>query len=795
VIQAFNRNLPYDQFVTWQLAGDLLPDPSKEQVLATAFNRNHAQNREGGIINEEYRVEYVADRTNTLGTAFLAITMECARCHDHKFDPVSQKNYYQLFSFFNNVEEAGQISFDDAMPVPTILLSDQKQDSIIHYLNETTTAREEKVARIRTNEINKFQYQNLKLNISDYLNNGLLAHFDFEKVVNGEFINRVNPAEKAHVVEPPMWKSEVLEPELVNGKYGQCLHLNGDDPLTLKQIGVFDRAQPFSVSLWANFSDRFANGVIFHKGQGAILNNFRGYHLAIRDNFLEAFMAHTWPFNNMVSISPVEVPRNRWLHLTFTYDGSSRASGMKVYLDGKEIPMTIEKDNLYKDILFENNPQPGLKFGARWRGQGTKNSLIDEIRVYNRQLSEAEVLELAQSIEVVKPEAISEMYLIHNSAEYTQALNQLEEVRREHNRFVEQIPEIMVMQEMKKPRPAFVLERGVYDSYGEEVKPGTPENILAFPDSLPRNRLGLAQWLFSPENPLTARVYVNRIWQSFFGKGLVKSSVDFGNQGDLPTHPELLDWLSHWFVDSGWNIKALQKLIVMSATYRQDSRMSAKAKTLDFDNSYLSRGPSGRLTAEMLRDNALAASGLLVRKIGGESVKPYQPEDLWRVNGDEYIQDHGEKLYRRSLYTFWKRTVPPPSMNTFDAPNRSYCMVQRQKTSTPLQSLILLNDPQFIEASRALAERAIKIFPQQEERLVLIYRLLTSRQPDQKELAILNEFCSQQTSQFKMHPDKTDGWLNTGEYQSDQTLDKPTLAGLAVTASMIMNADATITRR
>ena len=795
VIEAFNQNMPYDQFVTLQLAGDLIPNPSREQKLATAFNRNHAQNREGGIINEEYRVEYVADRTNTLGKAFLAITLECARCHDHKYDPVSQKNYYQLFSFFNNIDEAGQISFDDAMPVPTMLLTDTRQDSIISYLKHNIEQQEKTVAQIEADEIKAVVDQNLQLPVSKYLRDGLLAHFDFENVVGGEFMNLVNPAEKAHMVEPQMWKSEVLDPQLVKSELGQSLLLNGDDPLTLKKIGIFDRAQPFSVALMVKFSDQFESGVIFHKGQGAILNNFRGYHLAVRGNHLEAFMAHTWPYNNMVSLSSEEIPRNQWLHLTFTYDGSSRASGMKVYLDGNKIPMKIEKDNLYKDILFSGERQPGLKFGARWRGQGIKNSHIDEIMIYDRELTEAEVLELSRNTQVIKPVEIAKMYMVHNSNRFSEAVEQLEKIRRKHNRFVEEIPEIMVMDEMEQSRPAFILKRGAYDAYGEEVSPDTPESIMTFPDSLPRNRLGLARWLFSSENPLTARVYVNRVWQSFFGQGLVKSSDDFGNQGDLPTHPELLDWLANWFMDSGWDIKALQKLIVMSATYRQGSQLTEEAKTLDYGNSYLSRGPSSRLTAEMLRDNALAASGLLVRKIGGKSVKPYQPDDLWRVNGGEYITDTGDNLYRRSLYTFWKRTVPPPSMNTYDAPTRSYCVVKRQKTSTPLQSLILLNDPQFIEASRALAARAMFEKDRLEARVKLIFRLLTAKKPDQQELLVLVKFCEKQISDFKSNPEKAEGWLQTGEFRLNDTIEKDTAAGLAVTASMIMNADVTLTKR
>lgn len=352
----------------------------------------------------------------------------------------------------------------------------------------------------------------------------------------------------------------------------------------------------------------------------------------------------------------------------------------------------------------------------------------------------------------------------------------------------------MVMDEVKERRKSYLLERGAYDAHGEEVTEGTVEAVLEFSDEFPRNRLGLAQWLFSDKNPITARVVVNRIWQSYFGTGLVPSTADFGNQGKIPSHPELFDWLAADFIENNWDLKHLQKQIVMSAAYRQSSMTSPELKEIDYDNTLISRGPSSRLSAEMMRDNALSSSGLLVDEIGGESVKPYQPDGLWRVNGASYKQDKGKKLYRRSMYTYWKRTVPPPTMNTFDAPTRSYCVVKRQKTSTPLQSLALLNDPQFVEASRVIAQESVQKTEKVDDQINYIYRALTSKEPGQDELDLLKEFYSKQVDNFSDNIEGAKGWLAIGEAEilaSNQTQ----LAALTVTASMILNSDAAMMKR
>lgn len=796
VIDAFNENKPYDEFITWQLAGDLLPNATKEQKLATAFNRNHAQNMEGGIVNEEFRIEYVADRTNTFGKAMLAHTMECARCHDHKFDPVSQKEYFQLFSFFNQVDEAGQISWDDATPVPTMLLTNDQQDSIIQYLQRSIQTKEKEIQSIQNQPAAVFTSQSFGGKFDKYLNNGLLAHFSFDRTVQNQFVNRLNPQQKGKITEAQSWKKTVLIPEMTTGKYGKAVVLNGDDPLELDGVGIFSRAQPFSIGIWVKIPKDLEDGVIFHKGQGAILYSFRGYHLALRENKLEAVLAHTWPYNNIIKVSEKEIPKDQWVQLTLTYDGSSAAKGLQLYLNGERLAMLVEKDNLYKDILFPKlDKEPSLRIGARWRGTGIKGAAIDELSVYGRTLLEQEVALLSHRESTLSAVQEKQLDLVHNSSSFQQKQEELLDLRLGLNAFLDSIPEIMVIDELKSKRKTYLLDRGAYDAPAEEVSEGTPTRILPFPDSLARNRLGLSQWLFARDNPLTARVIVNRYWQSYFGTGLVKSAADFGNQGDLPTHPQLLDWLAVEFIESGWDIKAMQKLIVMSATYRQSSKTSPELLEKDYDNALLTRGPSDRLSAEMLRDNALYASGLLVPTIGGESVKPYQPAGLWRFNGTTYVPDHGDKLYRRSLYTFWKRTVPPPSMNTFDAPSRSYCVVKRQKTTTPLQSLTLLNDPQFIEAGRALAAKALSLNSKPKERLSYIYRALTSKKPDAKALDILLTYYQDQKEDLEKQPEKVEGWLEIGEWANATDIDRSEMAAYSIVSSMIMNSSAATNKR
>jgi hypothetical protein len=804
VIRAFNQNLPYDQFITHQLAGDLLPNPTKEQLIATAFNRIHPQNMEGGIVEEEFRVEYVVDRTSTMGQAFMALTLGCARCHDHKYDPISQKNFFELSSFFNQVDEAGQISWDDATPVPTMLLTDSEKDSMLSYLLSQKNREEEELKIVAEKEEEAFQAW---LTSKAFQNTAKLdfpaSRVGFYSFDQNSIQNNLNPSQKG-----TMESSEVKnqKPAYVEGFRGKAVKLNGDSWLDLGGSGIFSRSEPFSVSIWISVPKSLTDGAIFHKGSGAVLYNWRGYHLSLKNNRLELLMAHTAPYNAITKVTEQDIPRDQWINLVMTYDGSSKANGLRVFLNGLEMATQTTHDNLYKDILFQGG-QPGLQVGAVWRGKGLKDALVDEVSVYNKELSSFEVLQiskldeykaiLAQSrneFNAKEKEALKKLYLNNHSLAYREKLQAVVAKRKAYADSVERIPEMMVMQDKTNKRPTYILTRGEYSSRGEEVFPNTPESVLPMKEDLPKNRLGLAQWLTDAENPLTARVAVNRFWQNYFGNGLVATSEDFGNQGQLPSHPELLDWLALEFQNSGWDVKAMQRLIVTSATYRQASKNRPELAEKDPDNYLLARGPSVRLPAEMIRDNALFAAGLLNPAIGGKSVFPYQPEGLWKVNGANYVQDSGQNLYRRSMYTIWKRSVHHPTLSIFDAPDHSVSVSKRQETNTPLQALVLMNDPTFVEASKVLGEKMLDN-PEISKSIEDTFRRLTGRKPNLKELQILIELRENEYRKFKSDQNKTKGWFASGEYQIPPDLDPFHLAANAVTASAIINSDAFLTKR
>ena len=790
VIKAFNENMPYDQFVTWQLAGDLIPNATKDQRLATAFNRIHAQNVEGGIVNEEFRVEYVMDRTNTFGTAFLGLTVECARCHDHKFDPFSQKDYYQLYSYFNNIEEAGQIPWDDATPVPTMLLSTPTQDSILAYIDKSIENKSNEITNlIKSNEPKMVEWVKTesKKQALD-ITHGLASYYSFDKKDNTGFVNELNKKEVA----------AYKDPMLIIGIKGQAFKTNGDDVLSFGNTGLYDRTHPFSISAWLRIPATLKQGVILYKGFGEMLYNYRGYFLNLRGNQLELTMNRTWPYNSIIKVTQDSIPRDTWFHITITYDGQSKANGFQLYINGDKTKMTIEKDNLWKGILLVNNglpsKQPGLSFGADFRSAGIKDGAIDELRVYDYQLADPVIKSIYFHDRSLTPDLSQADWKWYFTQKHIPGYRNLEDellaLHTRKNSFIDTIPEMMVMDEMDSLRPAFILNRGLYSDPKERVYPGTPSRIFAVHDTMKQNRLALAKWLFDPKHPLTSRVLVNRMWQKFMGKGIVTTAENFGYQGTMPSHPELLDHLAIYLIKNNWDLKALQKYIVMSSTYRQSSLVSAELKSADPDNTWLARGPSRALSAEQMRDHSLASSHLLHQKIGGPSVKPYQPDGLWSLSGARYQTDTGSSLYRKSLYTFWMRTNPPPSMSIFDAPSRSYCIVRRQQTATPLQALVLLNDPQLIEAARSLAYHSILLNKDKINIISYIYRSLTCIKPSEQELTILKQLYDDQYESMKSNPAKAKGWLTAGAKRFNT--DPIALASATVVANTIMNSDAYI---
>jgi hypothetical protein len=812
VIEAFNRNLPYDQFVTWQLAGDLVEQPTQEQILATAFNRQHMQSQEGGIVDEEYRVEYVADRVNTLGRGMLGLTLECARCHDHKYDPIKQKEYYQLFAFFNNINESGTTPYKGEAS-PLVIVTDEEVterlaelERQIHGLEQETDPANSKYdlgfkawrSRLAAGPLPRIEPE------------GLIARLPLD-TMSRDF----RLANRAGARRPAVLQGDRdLAPETVAGHFGGAQRFKGETRIELgDSTGFFERNHPFSVSLWIKLERAGVAGPIFSRA-GGTFNGYRGYEAWLRpDGSLHARLSHVWPDEAIEVETADRILPGAWHHFAMTYDGSSRAAGIRLYLDGRSLVQRTVTDHLRRSLLHDGN-------GDNWDGwsrfriggentQTTEDATFDELRLYDRQLTSLEVAALSGTTDPLgralesNDEAALRAYYVDRVAPGTaHARRRLMALRGEANEILSEQPAVMVLREREvtEPRPTHVLARGAYNAPMESVTAGTPSAVLAFPDDLPRNRLGLARWLIDPENPLFARVAVNRYWQMLFGRGLVRTAEDFGNQGELPTHPELLDYLAIRFRENGWDLKALLKEIVLSATYRQSSIADPALRERDPENVLLARGTSFRLPAEMIRDHALAASGLLVREIGGPSVKPYQPPGLWQQlatrNATEYVQDHGDKLYRRSLYTIWKRTSPPPMMISFDASQRDVCTVRRQSTNTPLQALVLMNDPQFVEAARVLAERMVKEGGKSpDDRIVFGFRALTSRYPDAEELRTLRGLFDAERVAFEKDASAARRLLSTGEHPRDRRLEPAEVAALAVVASTIMNFDETVFRR
>jgi hypothetical protein len=788
VVQAFNANLPYDQFVTWQLAGDLLPHATRAQILATAFNRNHRQTNEGGSIEEEFRVEYVADRTNTFATAFLGLTLECARCHSHKYDPITQTEYYQLFSFFNSIDESGLYShFTNAVPTPTLLLTSSDLDRAIAASRERVNAAEGELDRLAGSRREEFDAW-LASSSCELAATGLIGDFPLDGLDSGQVANRVEPKKPGHTSESP---------QVVDGRVGRALRLSGENNVTLP-LGNFDRYQPFSVALWLQTPDVKDRAVVLHRSMSWTDAGSRGYQLLIEDGKLSVGLIHFWPGNAIGIKSREPLPLKEWTHVAITYDGSSRASGLSLYVNGRRAPIEVVRDHLTKTITGGGNDQ--ITIGQRFRDRGFKNGQVDEIKVFDRALTPLEAAQFCDRATRTLPKKSAELtaelrrdlmayYLSAVDAEYMKLLATLQELRKQHCALVEPVAEIMVMKELPAERPTYLLKRGSYDAPADRVKRGTPASLPSFTDSRSRNRLGLAQWLTDQEHPLTARVAVNRWWQALFGRGIVSTPEDFGSQGQLPSHPELLDWLARTFVESGWDTKSLVRLIVTSATYRQSSQSSPEQIARDPENIFMARGPRFRLPAEMLRDNALASGGLLVATIGGPPVKPYQPPGLWEEkSGLTYERDRGPGSHRRSIYTFWKRTSPPPAMLTFDATTREFCAVKRQTTATPLQALVLLNDPQYVEAARALAQRAFREGGSTlAGQITFAFRTLTGRRPSPRELFTLEALYREQTDEFRSGRSDAAKLLSIGDAPRDTSINLVNCAAMTVLAQSLLN--------
>ena len=791
VVDAFNRNLPFNQFVTWQLAGDLLPNPTEEQVLATAFNRLHQQESEGGSIEEEYRVEYVADRVQTFATTFLGLTFECAKCHDHKFDPITQKEFYQMFAFFDDIDEAGLYSFftGDA-PTPAIRLLSADGRKQASALARTVAEAKAQLPQSTRTLLEAFP-QWLAQRPAEMPLPGELVRLNFNEAKAGKVPNGADPAKPASISG---------ENKLVPGRNGQVLQLSGDEAFNLP-AGSFNRPDPFTVSLWLQAPELKERAVVFHRSKAWTDAASRGFELLLEGGHLKWSLIRFWPGDAASIRTLAPIKPGEWLHVSVSADGSGKAAGLEIYVNGKPARTEVLKDNLSRD---HNPGREHITIGERMRDRGFKNGLVDEVRVFSRRLSDLELEAVfapataaalwqkpVEALSSQERERLQGVYLGQHE-EYAKALETLRAARAEQLKFLESQKEIMVMQELPKPKKAYILGRGEYAQRGEEVFAGTPAALPAFPKNAPPNRLGLAQWLTAPEHPLLARVTVNRFWQGLFGRGLVRSAEDFGSQGTQPEYPELLDWLAGEFVRSGWDTKALFKTIVLSHAYRQESTAAADLVADDPDNVLLARGPRFRLSAEALRDTFLFASGLLSPKMGGAPVNPYEAADAFRPNAP----DKGEGSLRRSLYTRWRRTSPPPAMMAFDASRRAVCSARRERTNTPLQALVLLNGPQYVEAARVLGTRLHKAHGGNLDVMIEeAFLSCLSRPPDAREREIVQGLYTDQLAYFRAHPQEAAALLKVGQAPAEPAVPAPEAAAATVLAQALLNHDASVVKQ
>ena len=823
VVQAYNRNLSFKEFSVQQLAGDLLPDKTQDMLLATAFNRNHRINDEGGIIPEEWRVEYVADRVETTSTTWMGLTVGCARCHSHKYDPISQKDFYQLFAFFNNVPENGK---DGALaPKPNMsVYTDGSEGEHEHLKREVEDLRKQEpgLKKAKQKLVDGWVDEQLKRIGANEVFASVpapLLHLPLDFKQKNTYFDARDRKRRFTAVGRRF--RDIADPKLGNGvQFSQGAYLRGKNP---HPKGEFRSDQPASWSIHLNAAGRDVGNV-----EGPVVavseddRSKRGYQIVVEDvdnkqPYRIAFRLYhdRRRKNGLEVVSSLAVPRKKNTHIMVTYDGSGKAAGVMIHVNGEAVETESQLDALTKTVsaksqlLIGTNSEPGSR--SNFRDSSFTSGRVLDLQVFGAALTGEQSTALADADPVdamflggAKGDVrrfLESHFLKAVDTEYQQLLKQLAKAKAALAKFEKNsITMVAIMEEMKQPRSTYLLNRGVYDQpvTNELLRPVTFANLPPMKKELPRNRLGLAEWLFQDDHPLTARVAVNRYWQMHFGVGLVKTAEDFGSQGERPFHPELLDWLASTFRESDWDIKAMHKLILMSATYRQSSRVTPALWKRDPENRFLARGPRFRLYGQALRDQALAVGGLLVPKLGGAPVMPYQPEGLWEevsAKGVKYKVADGENLYRRSIYTFWRRTVPPPSMMNFDNSSREICSVKAPRTNTPLQAMNLLNDPQYVEAARGLATRMMKDGGNSvSDRIIHGHRIVLSRRPSEAIRSILKNGFDDYLARFSKNDKATEALLAVGNSKPDESLNQAELAAYTAVANILLNLDETVTK-
>jgi hypothetical protein len=803
VIQAFNDNLSFDEFTTLQLAGDLVdlggdasPDDRLDARIGSGFNRCNVTTNEGGVIDEEYVVLYARDRTETTATVWMGLTAGCAVCHDHKFDPFSMKDFYALSAFFNNTTQAAKDG--NVKDTPPILPVPRPEDRPRFTEVESGLAAARAAVAARREEARGVFEAFVAAATPDSIYAALpqdtpLLRIPATTLTAGragvELIGKQSElplAEKAGLVAGPDGAAALL----LEGKATE-----------IATAGDFEFDQPFTVGLWLRVPGiDSAYAVAARMDEPA---QYRGWDVWVQGRRVAMHLVHSWPEDAFKVVAESQLPADVWTYVTLTYDGSGAAEGVRLYYDGIQQPLKIENNRFQKHTIRTQAP---FTIGSRTPGSPAHGVGLTDLTIHGRAFSVAEVEGLAKAGALARlaelpveqrsaaATGLYDWWLGSHDEAFIAASRRVVDLDAERAGILRRGSIAHVMNEKPGMPTAAILDRGEYDRPKEQVSADTPEVLPPFPADLPRNRLGLAKWLLRPDHPLTARVTVNRFWQEIFGTGLVRTAGDFGITGELPSHPELLDWLAVDFREHGWDVKRLFRQLVTSAAYRQSAATTPEKLAADRDNRLISRGPRYRLDAEVIRDQALAASGLLVRKIGGPSVKPYQPDGVWAAvampesNTKKYVAGSGDELYRRSLYWFWKRSAPPTSLDIFNAPSREVCVVRRDRTNTPLQALVTLNDPQFVEAARALADTAVAHSSDDRVRLDFVARRLLARPLAADEQALVLTTLADLATAYRGDPAAASQLVAVGE-SKPVSADVPTLAAWTMLVNELMNLD------
>lgn len=807
VINALNDNMPFDQFVTEQLAGDLLDEPTKDQLIATGFNRNHITTAEGGSIPEELAARYMIDRTETVSTIFLGLTTGCAACHDHKYDPISQKEFYSLAAFFNNsVDSPMDGNRRDHYPVLVVPTEDQReswtsikeeQDRLQALIDRRRDAINDRIPtwwdQTPADELldrNVISDQSLEL------------HVPFDQRQGDSVVASVGN----QTTELPA-KNTALAVDHPYGARG--VRLTDQKGVAVAMDSPFQPDSEVTISMWLRTPNELQNiAILKMMDEGNKTKKIPSTGWSMKSNLRGNFDLTIADGENppLTALMPGETPLlpKSWQHISVRYRGGQAASSINFFVDGQRRQERRNND-FHCDSSFGERMPDKLIIGEEAQGAG-----FSDLRIYSRSLSNDEIAILADEpvwrqlvrdrpsfdeLSDDQRDLVKRVYRFAFDSKTIEWSRQRESTQRRHDYLYARQPTTQIMRERTTPAKAHVLIRGEYDNLGDEVAAATPAVLPPLEVDGPANRLDLAKWLLAPSHPTTARVTVNRYWQSLFGRGLVGSAGDFGTMGDKPTHPELLDHLAVQFQESGWDVKAILRKMVLSATYRQSSRFSDEMLAKDPDNHYLSTGPRRRLDAEVIRDQALAVAGILDRRIGGESVKPYQPMGVWKPvafassNTREFEQDPLGKIHRRSIYTFWKRTAIHPAFSAFDAPTREECSVRRERTNTPLQALVLLNDVQHVEAARVLAEKLVVADNQEQRILGDAFFRVVGRPMGDADRVDLKELLALAREYYQSDPEAARSLATTGDLPHNETLDSVDVASWTLLINTLMNRD------